>query len=275
MAQYTSREVGGSARRGRRETAIRRLGLRSVLGGACLLTVAVSSHIAAQSHDADPSGERPVPSDAIVSGDTAPATPSSVVPVYNPPALGAPRTRVSGGSRGDPNRQATIVALAPDHPGLTLAEQPTLYWYASRAIEGQVVVTIIAEEDVEPLVEHVISGRFGEGIVPISLSQLGVRLEEARDYRWMVTVRENTGASSQKHYTEAVIRRVRPDSDLALRVERDGDIDRVRTLAEKGIWYDAFDVASRDLETLPRSPALRARRQALLEQVGLFAPDKH
>jgi hypothetical protein len=40
-------------------------------------------------------------------------------------------------------------------------------------------------------------------------------------------------------------------------------------LAEAGIWYDALDSLSMQIEAAPENENLRAQRAALLDQVGL------
>ena len=52
-------------------------------------------------------------------------------PVYKPPQLGAPGGRVGGGTRGIGGDALSLVALAPNHVGLTTQVQPTFYWYLS------------------------------------------------------------------------------------------------------------------------------------------------
>src|SRR5262249_9720599 len=53
------------------------------------------------------------------------------MPVYKPPLRGAPGGRVGGGTRGSGSVRDVFIlsALAPDHMGLTVAEQPSLYWF--------------------------------------------------------------------------------------------------------------------------------------------------
>jgi hypothetical protein len=60
------------------------------------------------------------------------ATQSEDVPLYNPPQRGAPAGRVAGGTRGFNNDLPMLSALAPNHTGLSVHPQPTLYWYLSR-----------------------------------------------------------------------------------------------------------------------------------------------
>ncbi|HRI38303.1 MAG TPA: hypothetical protein PLO50_07100, partial [Nitrospira sp.] len=50
------------------------------------------------------------------------------LPVYAPPKNILPRARVGGALRGKDTADAEIVALVPDHIGLTVKQTPTLNW---------------------------------------------------------------------------------------------------------------------------------------------------
>src|SRR4029453_11147001 len=65
------------------------------------------------------------------------------MPTYKPPQRGAPTRRVGGGPRRPGDQLPTIAVLAPDHPGLTIHEQPSLYWFLSEATTYPVEVTLI------------------------------------------------------------------------------------------------------------------------------------
>src|SRR5512134_1193228 len=75
---------------------------------------------------------------SVGSQEKPPASPPSVqtqtastAPVYKPPLRGAPRGRIGGGTRGTGLDSLALSVLAPDHSGLTIREQPSLYWIIS------------------------------------------------------------------------------------------------------------------------------------------------
>ncbi|MBI3988964.1 MAG: DUF928 domain-containing protein [candidate division NC10 bacterium] len=77
---------------------------------------------------------------------------AAAMPVYKPPVRGAPGGRVGGGTRGgDKSPMLYVLALAPDHTGLTVQEQPALFWYLSGETTYPVEVTIIKNQAIEPL----------------------------------------------------------------------------------------------------------------------------
>ena len=121
-------------------------------------------------------------------------------PVYKPPlGLGAPSSLVAGGSRGtntclagglkDGNTTLTLSVLVPvDHIGLTVQEQPSLYWYLSAATSCQVEVTLTDGQVVEPLLDLRLSPPANPGVQRVRLADHGVRLAPGVQYQWAVAL---------------------------------------------------------------------------------------
>src|SRR5205814_5002790 len=109
----------------------------------------------------------------------AAATPTLL---YKPPlGLGAPTGLVAGGARGvstclagdraDKNTTLTLFVLAPtDHVGLTVHEQPSLYWYLSAATSCQVEVTLTDEQWVKPLLDLSLGPPITTSVQPVRLA---------------------------------------------------------------------------------------------------------
>src|SRR5262249_48313752 len=80
------------------------------------------------------------------------------MPTYKPPLRGAPEGRVGGGTRGGGtlslgDQLPTLSVLAPNHTGLTIHEQPSLYWYLSGTTSYPVEVTLTLPRSPKPLFE--------------------------------------------------------------------------------------------------------------------------
>ena len=71
---------------------------------------------------------------------------------YAPPMRGSASSgRVGGGTRGTGDGSAvTLEVLVPDHAGLTVSAQPTLYWFVSERIESNAELTIVDDTSVDP-----------------------------------------------------------------------------------------------------------------------------
>ena len=64
--------------------------------------------------------------------------------VYKPPMRGAPAGsgRIGAAVRGEGEDNPILVALAPDHVGMTSQKQPVLYWYISRPTKSRIEFTL-------------------------------------------------------------------------------------------------------------------------------------
>jgi hypothetical protein len=189
--------------------------------------------------------------------------------VYRPPMRGAPSTRVGGGSRGLGDAPLTVSVIAPDHTGLTTQSQPSLYWYTSRPVSGEVEVTIIDANGIDPLLETRLAAPEGAGIHAIDLASLGVTLETDVEYSWFVAVVTDPAQRSNDVVASGTIMRIDGGRDVAARLANSDPRQQARIYAEQGLWYDAVDSLSGLIDDNPRDAGLRADRDALLAQVGL------
>jgi Domain of Unknown Function (DUF928) len=170
--------------------------------------------------------------------------------VYRPPDRGAPEGRISAATRGVTRH--LLRTLAPDHVGLTLREQPVLYWLTPEQLAAGVKLVIISDAEEQPLVDKSLPGPLEAGIHAIRLSELGVKLKPDLDYRWSVAP-----ANAPRSISASFIRRVtRP----GLLLQTGSSLRRAAQLADAGIWYDALDAASQ---------AGADVRRGLLEQIGI------
>lgn len=196
--------------------------------------------------------------------------PSEAMPRYKPPAGQPASARVAGGkSRGTSDEALSISVIAPDHTGLTTQSQPTLYWYASRPIQGRVEITIQDEKVVRPLVEAPLDVRGKAGLIPVPLAGLGVHLSPESEYRWSVSVIAPDGSRSRDVVTSAFIRRVGGHGSSAAAAAIGSKPQDVFRLAEEGLWYDALDTLGKAISQAPDDRVSRQQRAALLDQVGL------
>jgi len=187
-------------------------------------------------------------------------------PAYTPPRRGAPRTRVGGGTRG---AYAAVVlqVLAPEQTGLTMQAQPTLYWYASRAVEGDVELVLTERDAVNPLWRQRIDGGIEAGIQAFPLKNAGLELDTGVTYQWSVAVTHRSGQRARDVVAIGTVERV---ADTALADPSSDPADRAAVLAANGIWYDAIQVLSESIQSDADAEMIRTYRRDLLEQVGLL-----
>jgi hypothetical protein len=223
--------------------------------------------------------------DSATSGDdtatptatTKEAMPDKAMPqdsggfAYRPPMRGAPAARIGGAQRGIGDVTLKLAVLAPDHTGLTTKEQPTLYWYISKAVPVQLEVTVINDAAIDPALEQVVATPTQAGIQSIDLAKAGAKLKPGMEYRWFVSAVADPSQRSNDVVASGTIERIAPDAALKSKLAGADERALPRIYAEAGVWYDAIDALSRLIDKSPNDSALRGQRAALLQQVGLQA----
>jgi hypothetical protein len=190
------------------------------------------------------------------------------MPEYIPPRRSAPGGRVGASTRGR-DTPPTLSPLAPDHTGLTIQEQPSLYWYLSRPTSYPVEFTIIADGARQPLLARRLSDSLRPGMQRVRLADYGVRLSVGVPYRWSVAVVVDPDNRSRDVIAGGTIERVAPPAELRAKSARAGKTRAPYIYAEAGLWYDALTAISDLIDAAPEDRTLRQGRASLLEQVGL------
>lgn len=188
---------------------------------------------------------------------------------YVPPMRGAPASRIGGGSRGATD-VPTIFALAPDHTGWTMSEQPVLYWYMSKPMKARIEVTLINDRDTDPVVEKIFDAPTKAGIQKIRLSDFGIKLQLGVEYRWHVSAILDENSRSNDVIASGTVMRTSVTDELKAELSHSKKTDLPYIFAEAGLWYDALSSISDLIAEHPDDPGLRAQRRELLALVGLI-----
>lgn len=172
---------------------------------------------------------------------------------YNPPQIGAPATRVGGGTRGLNTNMPQLEVLAPPQTALTNQSQPVLYWYLSPNDMSIVEISVIQEGVAPPLLETTLPPLQQAGVQRIRLADYGVSLQPGQDYRWSVAIVKDKEQRSGDIVASATLRYQMPAAPL----------DSIEQQAEAGYWYDALQQAIEKHSPLANE---------LLKQIGLEIP---
>lgn len=189
--------------------------------------------------------------------------------VYKPPIRGAPGARLAAGTRGKTDKTPIITFLAPDHVGLTVHEQPSLYWLLSEPTSYPVELTIIEAQATRPLLQTRIDVSPRAGLHCIRLADYGVRLKRGIRYECLVALVPDNEQRSQDIIAAAEIECIEPSDAVRARLERESREEAPYAYAEEGLWYDALSAISRLIEAAPGDMNLRKERASMLSQVGL------
>jgi hypothetical protein len=175
-------------------------------------------------------------------------------------------------TRGIGQAPPAPVALAPSHVAGTLEESPTLYWFLPTRSEHALELTLLEEDSGEPLLELALHARVPAGIHPLRLSDRGVRLQTGVVYQWLVKVVPDPTRRWRDVISSGFMERVAPTPGLRDALAGAPPLRLGHVYAANGLWYDALDFLSRQIERDPdEAAAWRVHRAALLEQVGLAA----
>jgi hypothetical protein len=206
---------------------------------------------------------------AVLLLPAAQAEEAAPFPVYKPPSRGAPVARVGGGTRGAEDDQPSIYVLTPEHMGLTSRAQPALFWYVSQSVPVRFDFVLISDKGYEPLVETRLKGVESAGIHRISLSDYNVTLEPGVSYQWSVALVSDTEQRSGDVFASGEIERIDPPAGIKRRFEIAKGEELVAQYASTGLWYDALQELTAQIEADPGNTRLQQVRAALLRQVGL------
>ena len=191
------------------------------------------------------------------------------MPVYSPPFRGAPAGRVGGGTRGSGDEKAHLQVLAPDHVGLTIQHQPSLYWFLSGPSAYPLEFTLIENKAAKPMLEKRLESCNNSGLQCIRLSDHGVSLQPDVLYQWFVALVPDAERRSKDILSGGFIKRIQPPGGLEQTPDEGGKTRMVHIYADAGLWYDAFMTVCHLIEIFPDDVHLRQMRASLLEQVGL------
>jgi hypothetical protein len=200
---------------------------------------------------------------ASESAQTAP------MPLFKPTNLGAPMTRMGGATRSTTGSVPRTEALVPEVAGFTLQAQPVLYWYLAGKTDERIDFALIGVDPINPIREVTLEGPFEPGIQRIRLADHGVELQPGLEYQWFVRVIPNPDQRLYDRVIGGGIQRVEPSAELDAKLAAARQREAHYALAEAGIWYDALDALSVQIDASPDNENLRAQRAALLDQVGL------
>jgi hypothetical protein len=198
-------------------------------------------------------------------------------PAFKPPELGAPNSRVGGGTRGlsrGVQEPVWLYALAPDNVGLTLQEQPTLYWAISTQVKEPIEITINhanpeSAAAMMPLLETRIEAP-AVGIHALSLKEYEVKLAPGVEYEWFISIVYDAKQRSKDITAKGMIMRVAPDSQEAGCVTRKkASLSLTQAYTECGLWYDTLAEVSQQIAANPGDQSLHGARVVMLQQAHL------
>lgn len=189
---------------------------------------------------------------------------------YTPPKNVTTGTRIDGdgGSRGKGEKLPSLYVLAPNHTALTTREQPSLFWYQTAAANTHFELTLTEPKNPKPLLK-VATDKADGGIHRVSLAKHGVSLKPGVAYKWTVAWVPDAANRSQDVIASGSIQRIEPEAKLTAALADAKGLEKAAVYAQHGIWYEALETVSNEIDAAPKNKELHAQRAALLDQAGL------
>jgi hypothetical protein len=207
------------------------------------------------------------PAPAPTAPTTAPAPPQRVL--FQAPdddSGGVLPNRVGGGSRGAAGDTPTLEVLVPDHVALTTEARPLLYWYQNAPSKVKFEISVTEPKNPKPLMLVQTSGAVAAGV---HCFRVATDLKPTVLYRWSVAAVLDPANRSQDVVANGVIKRIEPPAKLSAQLSQAREQDKPALYAASGIWYDALESLSTQIQHAPADDALKAERADLLKQINL------
>ena len=190
---------------------------------------------------------------------------------YTPPKRGAPGGREGAGTRGLQTLPTLAVLTPKDHTGLTVQEQPVLYWYLSQETRHPVEVILTDRQSVKPLLTIRLNPPLQPGMQRVRLADHNIHLALGVLYKWSVSLVRDAAQRSYDVTTAGTIERIELPKELREQMAHTNTMISARLYAKAGLWYDTIAALSELIDTRPQDTVLRQQRAMVLEQEQLTA----
>lgn len=203
------------------------------------------------------------------------APPGGAPSEFVPPSGAKAAQRVGGfASRcsDDPALYASVLAPAAT-VGVATSEQPTLYWYLSKATKDPVEIAINDLNDkANPVLELSLDGVAEAGLQKLDLAKHGARLAPGGEYELVIEVITSEDAGSRN--ATAVCRIARPPAGRAPAEAAPpaglSKPDVAAFHAKRGAWFDYIAALLAAVNENPKDKSLLTRLGASLKREKLI-----
>ena len=169
----------------------------------------------------------------------------------------------------------TIAPLVPQSPGLTVTDQPTLYWYMSYWWKGDIELTLNEFGASEPVIEHLIKRSDCDEninddlICHLRLVDYDVHLKPDKDYEWFIFIVMDPEQRTSDWLASGFIRYTKPSKQLTESLKLSSLEQQYQVYKQKVLWYDAIDYLSVQIVKSHNNQALRKELATWIKQVEM------
>lgn len=186
---------------------------------------------------------------------------------------GLPGRRVGGGTRGDCNfGEKTLTALIPkNNLGLTVADNPKLFFYVPQTSDSQVVEFVLRDEADRQVYETTFKTTGTSGIISVSLPESAPlkALKSGKKYHWYFSIICNAQDRASDVSIDGWIQKVEPSPSLASELEKVAPLERAALYAAADLWHEALTTLAQLRHSRPHDSTIAAKWEQLLQSAGL------
>ncbi|MCL1471533.1 DUF928 domain-containing protein [Argonema antarcticum] len=188
--------------------------------------------------------------------------------------MGIPGRRVGGGTRGPEQgfSEKPLVALAPENnQSLTVAENPTFFFYVPKTQTPQMVEFVLNDEKGETIDQTTFVTNGDSGVIGVSLSANSKikSLEIGKTYRWYFAIIPPSGNREADISVDGSIQRVNTPDTIASQLKNANPLDRAALYAGNNFWSDAIATVAELRRDRPNDAAVAAKWAELLKTLKL------
>lgn len=187
---------------------------------------------------------------------------------YVPPTLTIAGNRIDGIHDGATTDLPNLFVLAPDHLGLTIHEQPTLYWYITQSANQPIDMLMTEDETQRVVLDVRLLPPLAAGFHDLNLMDYDVQLIKNVAYQWVATIRAPT-LTTKVTSSGSIMRVELPPALANVSGHELRSSQAPKLYAQAGLWYDALSALSELIQSQPQDVSFLQQRSALLNQVGL------
>ena len=188
--------------------------------------------------------------------------------VYKPKEPNQIGSRVASVARGKSSDTPMLSVLAPNHTGLTVNDQPSLFWYQSKPCALRFELTVVIPNTAQPVMEFTLPRAEQAGVQRIYLHDQKTKLSTGVEYQWTAALIPDEENRSKDIISSGTIKRTAPSPEFMSKIVKKSKEELVYLYAEEGLWYDALEAVSELIEANPAGH-FHELRATLLEQADL------
>lgn len=188
--------------------------------------------------------------------------------------VGAPRTAVGGGTRGEPatscvSSGSDLTVLSPQSNKVTtVSAQPTLFWYVPKT-QAKSAEFLVNNEQGQVLYQTTMTLKGIPGVVALSLPKTVV-LETGKEYDWKLALKCNQANQEEEVTVRGTIERTALTStQKAQLAAAKQPLMQAEVYAKAGIWQETISILAQLRHDRPSDRNVNTAWKELLESVEL------